>query len=474
MRGWIVFSLLALAGCDDGSLFGLDGDVGRPRPDRPIDPPRDGGPRDDRGRPPRDMDRPCPEGTFRRDGRCLDRCELVAELGCLDADGDCYPVDCPAAPEEDCDDAHPLSRPGAPELCDGLDNDCDGDHDEGFTVGAECTGCGGEGKLECDVNDLEALACSTNFGQSQAPDAAALEELCDGEDNDCDGTNDEFCRFDLAPAERQHPVVCGDRVLWVEAGALVEDGSERVPAPVAFPACDGETLAWLDPGDGCALQSGVLACVRGHLWVDDADGARDVTGISVVGPPLLDEGFVYWHALVADTPVISRQPLSGGGVETLYQGVAASDPTPPVEGRMVARFWTAGEADVTVRDLETQQGSDLLGPDSAPGAPVANDAWVVWPAGAASSLWVVQRADPSSGFQLTMRDGLQRAPKLDGARLVWLDESTAPPTLRSFDLMTGVGEVIARGEIAADDFAVGPGVVSWIDAGDVFRHRWTP
>ncbi len=51
-------------------------------------------------------------------------------LGC-DADGDTYiAVSCSGG--SDCDDMNPAIHPGAPELLDGLDNDCDGQVDEGF------------------------------------------------------------------------------------------------------------------------------------------------------------------------------------------------------------------------------------------------------------------------------------------------------------------------------------------------------
>ena len=40
-----------------------------------------------------------------------------------DGDGDGFDID-------DCDDANPLINPGATEVCDGLDNDCDGLTDE--------------------------------------------------------------------------------------------------------------------------------------------------------------------------------------------------------------------------------------------------------------------------------------------------------------------------------------------------------
>ncbi|MEO1333012.1 MAG: MopE-related protein [Myxococcota bacterium] len=57
---------------------------------------------------------------------------------CIDEDGDGYGRDdpgeqnCPQGDAEDCDDNAKDVFPGASEVCDALDNDCDGDVDEGF------------------------------------------------------------------------------------------------------------------------------------------------------------------------------------------------------------------------------------------------------------------------------------------------------------------------------------------------------
>ncbi len=56
--------------------------------------------------------------------------EYVGDL-CVDADGDGYYGRLGCGTKVDCDDEFDTVHPGAPEICDGMDNDCDGVTDEG-------------------------------------------------------------------------------------------------------------------------------------------------------------------------------------------------------------------------------------------------------------------------------------------------------------------------------------------------------
>jgi hypothetical protein len=100
---------------------------------------------------------------------------------------------------DDCDDADPMRAPGTTEVCDGKDNDCDGETDEGLTLLTFYRDADGDG-----FGSTETLqACSALAGYVDVPgdcndeDAEVYpgaDEVCDGEDNNCDGTTDEFLR----------------------------------------------------------------------------------------------------------------------------------------------------------------------------------------------------------------------------------------------------------------------------------------
>ena len=109
----------------------------------------------------------------------------------VDMDDDGYPDD------HDCDDNDPTRNPAAEEICDGVDQDCDGLVDENasdlqqFFADADGDGFGDAAveRWACSLPDGH-TADSTDCDDGDAaihPDAA---ELCDEIDNDCDALVD--------------------------------------------------------------------------------------------------------------------------------------------------------------------------------------------------------------------------------------------------------------------------------------------
>ena len=93
-----------------------------------------------------------------------------------------------------CADGAPRCEPiamSSEEICDGLDNDCDGMVDEGVGGGAVDESVGDPCETDQPGICAEGLWACTDGGIECVPATGAADEVCDGLDNDCDGAVDE-------------------------------------------------------------------------------------------------------------------------------------------------------------------------------------------------------------------------------------------------------------------------------------------
>jgi MYXO-CTERM domain-containing protein len=278
-------------------------------------------------------------------------------LAADDADGDGYGAG------EDCDDADATAYPGALELADGVDNDCDAVVDE-ETVNADDDG-DGYAEVDGDCHDADAgihpgAAEIADFfdndcdgtidedtvnydddgdGYSEAlgdcDDAqpavySGALEWCDGLDNDCDGQTDEDCVDDTPPLEIVGGIVASVVAMNVNPVDPVELTVTTVNGPDAcleyewwssggtFVSIDGPTATWLPPTD----EMGDFSV---YCRVEDSCSDDEV---------LEDWAFI--------TLVVTRlyvPPPPGGGCESNVAGTSAA-PAGVVLGTLAALWAT--------------------------------------------------------------------------------------------------------------------------------------
>ena len=108
----------------------------------------------------------------------------------VDSDGDGF------ASEEDCDDDNPNINPNMDEICDGVDNDCNDEIDEGVEIDFYLDGDGdGFGNADAVVqacSQPEGAVANQNDCDDDNPQIYPSQvEECDGVDNNCNGDIDE-------------------------------------------------------------------------------------------------------------------------------------------------------------------------------------------------------------------------------------------------------------------------------------------
>ena len=125
---------------------------------------------------------------------------------------------------------------GLPDICDGFDSDCDGQVDEDAAIGAQCdTGL----PIGCEIGFT---ACVNGQPICQPPEHDGIVEICNGRDDNCDGQIDEGMD-DFAACNTGLPGICGIGIHRCVAGQESCDAQADPQAEACNGAdddCDGQ------------------------------------------------------------------------------------------------------------------------------------------------------------------------------------------------------------------------------------------
>ena len=259
--------------------------------------------------------------------------------GVTDADGDGYDAD------SDCNDGDASIHPGTGEVCDdGIDQDCNGSDRASVTwyVDGDGDGYGAAATTVCGDQPAGTSATSGDCDDTRATVSPGTAELCDGLDNDCDGVIDDGPPTEMGaeiPAlaarlvDMSAPRVLspGDRgAVWA---AFENVGAQPWPRGSLWlrPAATGEASPLLDETTWAAwdvlgvLQSDVpvggTGIIEGSVRLDpEATGSvvETFTLTDTAGAPVrCPKGELSVDILMqADAPVIAVSRVAGSGCST--------------------------------------------------------------------------------------------------------------------------------------------------------------
>jgi hypothetical protein len=321
-----------------------------------------------------------------------------------DSDGDGY------AFEDDCDDENADIHPGQTELCDGVDDNCNGQIDEGHAD------TDADGTADClDVEECDGLdndgdgLIDEEFTDTDGDGTADCEDVeeCNGIDDDGDGLIDEG--FDV-DGDGYSPCAIDETADCDDDDASIFPGAEEIDDDATDNDCDGavDEMSWAE-GDLILTEvfnNSTEVTDNAGEWFEIYNNSgedRILNGLVIRDETgdlhqIADDALIWLADAAYMVLAISDDPSNNGGVvvDYAYEGVSLSNESDSLilefDGLMIDHIaWDDGETmpdvsgssmvldilyfDATLNDLaegwcdSSWSGSDNSTGSSTPGAP---------------------------------------------------------------------------------------------------------
>lgn len=211
-----------------------------------------------------------------------------------------------------------------PERCDTFDNDCDGNTDEGFNLGAPCDGA------DTDWCDEGEIVCNGSGGTTCSDVSTNNIEVCNRLDDDCkNGVDDTFpigmsCTEGIGQCLRSGERVCNSTGTGTECSATAGAPIPEICGNGADEDCTGADA----PCPANDLATGAIDISNGGTFTVDLSAAHDDNWTA--GTDCGNQGGrdVYYQFTLPSAQVVYYDTFGGNfdSVVRIYQGSCTANP----------------------------------------------------------------------------------------------------------------------------------------------------